>query len=398
MSKILLVEKSYDETTESYKKLSHYFKEYGEFFCNVMTPAQKAQKFALYAPDENIPGFTGTLSSAIWQADLVFTNIDESFKNYGSKLKLTDIFDRLYKDRTTNKEDSGMLSCQYREIKSGLIHDSAILYVNVCELTKKLNDTYRDYASPSQSSTPTNSTPDLLMQTPNTHGKIFQSVNKMVISNKISKLYAQYIHSVSDYISYRESIKQCNQEITEYTHSHHINLNRIDDTIFQNFLTIILPKVCKNISQLGQEIIDQANIFQSKIDQINFEADFKEYINVSKLSFKDIKAPRFEPYKFRSPFASPNQIYIQRIKVNYFPIGNAVALSDFDPETKNEVKLTKGKPVYLMEKEPRNGWMLVMTLPLAKIGFVPFSYLKILSDNLELNNENMFNKNKLIKV
>lgn len=390
MTKTLNIEKSFNETTENYEKFSIFFKECGECFCNIMNSTDKAKTFALFSPEENISGFTGTLSSAIRQADLVFTNIDESFKNYGKQLKLSDVFGHILNDRKAYKEESGMLSNKYREIKSGLINDSAVLYVNVCGLIKKLNETYRDYSSSSS----TSSNNDNLIQPQSSHGSILQSMNKMVVSNKMTKLYAQYMHNVSDYISFREKIKLCNQEITQYNHDHHTNLNKIDDTLFQNFLTIILPKLCKNISQLGQEFIEQANLLQSKINKIDFEYDFKDYVYNSDLTFKDIIAPRFEPYKFTSPFASPDQIYIQKHHMNYFPVGVAVPISDFQPETQNEVPLIKGKSVYLMEKEPRKGWILVMTLPLAQIGFAPISFLKILTDNITLSKDQIFIRRK----
>lgn len=385
MSKALDIEKPYNETTENYEKISIFFKQSGECYCNILNSAEKEKKFS---NDEKMPGVNEAFNMATKQIELVFTNIDEAFKTYGKTLKLSEVFEQLFQNRNIYKEESGTLSNKYYEIKSGLIKDSAVLYVNVCEIIKKLNDIYRDSASSPAS------TDDNIIQPQNSHGSIFQNMNKMVVSSKISKLYSQYMHNISNYISYRESIKLCNQEIADYNQVHYANLDRIDITMFQSLLRVVFPKVCNSLNQLGQEIIEQANQFHSKIDQINFENDFKAFISNSNITFKDIKVPQFEPYNFTSPFAVPDQVYIQRHSINYFPVGTAVALSDFTPESPNEVPLVKGKSIYLMEKEARKGWILVMTMPLAKIGFVPFSYLKITSCDINLNQDQILNRKK----
>lgn len=384
MSKELNIEKSFNETTENYEKLSAFFKQCGESYCNVLNSEDKEIKIPILQLNQETSSVKGTLNFAILRAHFVFTNIDEAFKNYGKILKLSEVFDHLRKNRDACKEESGMLSNKYRKIKSDFIKDSAVLYVNVCELIKKLNETYRDYASSSST--------DNIIQPQNSHGSIFHNMNKMVISNKMSKLYSQYLHYVSNYISYRESIKLCNQEITDFNIVHHSNLSKIDESLFQNFLIICLPKVCKGLFELGQNIIEQASNLQEKVNQINFEYDFKDYIHDSNFTFKDIDAPVFKPYNFTSPFAAPDQLFIPRHCINYFPIGIAVALSDFTPKSQNEVDLIKGKSVYLMEKETRKGWMLVMTIPLTKIGFVPFSYLKVITYDINLNQDKILNR------
>jgi hypothetical protein len=129
------------------------------------------------------------------------------------------------------------------------------------------------------------------------------------------------------------------------------------------------------LKRLGDAVACAGRALRQVATTIDFPCDFTEFVRQEDLKWVDVSPPPFERFKFASRFACPDVIVIERFTIVYFPVGMARAKADFTPEAPDELVLTKGTVVWLMQ-QPKEQWVLAMAKVREQSGFVPTAFVE----------------------
>ena len=211
------------------------------------------------------------------------------------------------------------------------------------------------------------------------HGK------KSASTKNVTTVWSQYCQALGDFLAEREALKISTDSLEMKMVTHCEQIEETETEMREQLCSKVFVPVVAGVQQMGQAI-------KSVADQIgrncvcDIDADLK-LLRQKGIRFCDDELPKFKRHEFSSVYYMPERMVIPQFKVEYFPMGAAVAKADFTPQDENEVPLEKGRTVYLMEPvEADQPWTMVMTCGWRRIGFVPSAYLDVAAGKIAVVN------------
>ena len=198
------------------------------------------------------------------------------------------------------------------------------------------------------------------------HSNLLESTSKIneFIATKSSKsplakrvltnLWLNYSKCLADYLPEREALKLSTDEMESATSSYINNINNNEKEVKVNLCQTVLRSYMFKIGLLVHSLQKTSNELKESCSKVDFESDFKCFTIKSNFHMFDVGYPKFKRFQFSSRFTMPDKTYIQKFKLNYFPVLAGVAKADFKSDSQNEILLKKGKRIYLMEKPKEN--------------------------------------------
>lgn len=305
----------------------------------------------------DVPGFPGTLFDCAEKAVAALDDIHGHYKSFSDFIASEEILNLngILSERIRNKETEEMKVSEIEEKDKVLVSNTFSLHSNLLDSTNKINDFV--------------------------HAKSAKSaaVPKRVLTN----MWQSYSKCLADYLPEREALKLSTDEM-ELATSNYINaVNNYEKEVKANVCQTVLRSYMFKIGLLVHSLQKTSNELVESCSKINFESDFKDYTVKANFKTFDIEYPKFKRFQFSSRFTMPDKTYIQRFKLNYFPVLAGVAKADFKSDSQNEIVLKKGKRIYLMERPTENmNWILSLCGGWAQFGFVPFSHVEVIDKRI----------------
>ncbi|OHT04780.1 hypothetical protein TRFO_06229 [Tritrichomonas foetus] len=323
---------------------------------------QSASKFTQIKiplnPEDTIPGLPGTLMDVTTALFNMFSKSQMVFQTYTTNV-VTGPLMNLRVIKSERESDKKMIDGTVHTSESfdkHLLQRMITQQRALMDSINKLND-YAD-KNPTCKTTPTNSQ-----------------------RSKVTSLWQNYIQNLGKFLAERQSLKISASDLERKLSSKKSFLETSEADRRKAFYTTVMCNLSETIGQISTEISKVRTEFENSLKLLNFNSDFKTFSTCHKLNFYDFPRPKFERFKFSSQFTQPDQFYIPRFKLDYFPLYAGVALGDFTPESPNEIPLVKGKRVYLMEEVTHN-WVLAMNPSWCQIGFIPSTYVNVVGTQL----------------
>ena len=300
--------------------------------------------------DETIPGSPGTL-------------LDLATALYSACSKLQSSFHVIYNDIANNEMRKLKGIIAQREADKAIVDE-----------TLKTSESFDKH---------------LMTRTMTQHKNVMDSVAKMnefveknpnvrnnmagAAKTKLPSLWQAYQQNLGQFMSDRQCLKISATDLEQKMSSHLSYLDSCEqdrrkelNDVMQGILN--KANIIPTVDAIREELVQASN-------WVDFRKDFIRNADTHKIAFFDMPKPKFERFKFSNQFTQPDRFYIPRFRLDFFPIAAAVAIKDFEPESQNELRLVKGKRVYLMETQTQD-WVLVMSPSWCQIGYVPLSHIK----------------------
>ncbi|KAH0794742.1 hypothetical protein GPJ56_001289 [Histomonas meleagridis] len=360
-SKKEIVDSKFESGTKEYNLVVKICEQTIELFKKYGQPSFDLQQ-SRYNPqsvEDYIPGYPGSLFDAVWQISITMESIHAAYTNFATSFKSEELLtlkDTLEKRQKT-KSISDMRVNSSEDIDKQLVSSTFTYHTQLLDATNKIND----YVSKA----------------------VAQKTSKSSMKRTLTNLWQNYTKFLSDFIPSREALKFSTDEIESAT-SHHINsINECEVKAKSDICQKVFKPYLEKVGVLVQSIQVTARKLRELSSKIDFDSDFNSFAKTASFRFVDVEAPKFERFKFSSRFTMPDRIYIPKFKFIYFPLLAAVAKADFEPESKDELPLRKGRRVYLMEAvSAESDWVLALSCGWGKIGFVPTSFIEVIGDKL----------------
>lgn len=215
------------------------------------------------------------------------------------------------------------------------------------------------------------------------HGK------KSVSVKNVTAVWSQYCQALNDFLAEREALKISTDSLEMKMVKHCEQIKENEREMREEMTKRVFVPVVAGIQQMSHAIKAVADTIDRNC-VCDIDADLK-LLRQKGIRFCEDELPKFKRHEFSSVYYMPERMVIPQFKVEYFPLGAAVALANFTPADDNEVPLVKGRRVFLMEPVGEDQpWTMVMTCGWGKIGFVPTAYLSVTRGKLAVVNRATF--------
>ncbi|OHT03208.1 hypothetical protein TRFO_29522 [Tritrichomonas foetus] len=220
--------------------------------------------------------------------------------------------------------------------------------------------------------------------------KDIQKYNK-IVNEKIAKGHCRTVTALDVYKNVKgirkgvdkpEIISAANQNLNEYKTHVELLKNDIKKRILQ--IKMLVEEMKKNNAQFEYNMKNLGySLFKNVQNVIKFEDDFRLFLGTYKIVRYDIQCHSFIPIDMKHPvFAQVSTSPAINVAIPpIYPIAMAYVNSNFVGKYENELTLTKGKIVLLMEPTDQN-WVLVMNPFTRATGFAPSKNLVVIGDAL----------------
>ncbi|KAH0788373.1 Variant SH3 domain containing protein [Histomonas meleagridis] len=152
------------------------------------------------------------------------------------------------------------------------------------------------------------------------------------------------------------------------------NLEEISQTFLQRENTFhdLFIWVSDSYQDLCTKLLESINNIRTAVDNVNFESDFKAFINDNSIFRQEVIGEDFEPFDTSGPaFEGTDTSFSIEISMDY-PIGLANVIHDHRADGTNEISCKAGKNILILE-EPTYPWVYVMNPRTRVKGFIPSS-------------------------
>jgi hypothetical protein len=135
-------------------------------------------------------------------------------------------------------------------------------------------------------------------------------------------------------------------------------------------------QISAGLGRLAEQFKAHSVALTGSSKQVDFTKDFREFVKRADFRFIDISPSPFDRFKFTSRYAVPDVINIERFTMPHLPLYIARVIADFTGEDRDELSVTTGQVIYLMQN-PRDQWVFAMQRPFGICGFVPTNFVRI---------------------
>lgn len=218
---------------------------------------------------------------------------------------------------------------------------------------------------------------------------VASSHGKKVSTKNLTAAWNQYCQALDKFMGEREALKLSTDNLELKMVRHAEDVAEMDRVVMDRARAGVLTPIVACMHELQKELARVAVQLEDSTKLCNADSDVASMNNG--IRFCDDALPEFKRYEFKSPYYKLDRMALPPFKVEYFPVGAAVARADFTPVGESEVPLEKGRRVFLMEAmRSEQPWTMVMTCGWRRIGFVPTAYLDKTRGRLAAVNRNGF--------
>lgn len=146
-------------------------------------------------------------------------------------------------------------------------------------------------------------------------------------------------------------------------------------------LTDLFMWVADIYAEIGKQLIANSERLNLYIGQMDYKADFTNYVSRSKLARYDIKDFKFRPFDTSGPAFDGINPSVPRSISFFSPLYFAQIIHSYNADGENELTCQKGKCLLLME-EPEMNWVYSMNPKTRRYGFVPKNCFKVVGNKL----------------
>ena len=205
-----------------------------------------------------------------------------------------------------------------------------------------------------------------------------QDKKKKVKSSSVHKALKKLLKIRNSGVNHEETVKaalHCSQAIISGVSQMQNNL----ETVLMLLDQLYTLKMDANYNVMNR-ISSLSSTINATVQTHYFENDFCDLILQKRLIRYDIIPEPFVPVDFNHPVFSEMQIscVMEVPSLEIYPIAIAKAIHSFTPEYSNEISVSKGKFVYLLE-DLSNEWVFIQNPYTRTRGYAPSSHFEIVS-------------------
>lgn len=353
------ITQNYQSISDEYNAIENILSKNAEIGLQLGNSSSKFTQIKIpQSPEETIPGIPGTLLDSTNSMINALTRLQAVFQKYSADMAMNELYKlkSIKAERESNMEmiDSNLDNSE--SFDNYFIERAMSQHKLVNEAVAKLNEYIEKNPAPKKKSI-------------------------LPLKTSLPSLWLSYTDKLGKFNAERQSFKLSSNDLENKMSSNKLFITDNEQTAYKSVLNNVIVPLSSHLGDIAPGIRNVINEFEKSLSWLKFPSDFKAFAQTHHISYCDIPLPTFERFKFSSQFTQPDQSVVPRFQMNYYPLYAAVALANFQPESRNEINLFKGHRIYLME-EPNQNWVLAMNPSYGKIGFIPSSYVKIVGKKL----------------
>lgn len=354
-----IINQNYQNISDEYNIIENILSKNAEYGLQLGNSSSKFSPIKIpQTPEETLPGIPGTLLDTTNYMINALARLQGVFQKFSTDMAMNELYQlrSIKSERDSNKEMIDNNLDNSESFDKHVIERAISQHKIVNDAVAKLNEYVEKNPTP-------------------------QKKGVSPLKSKLPSLWLSYFEKLGKFNAERQTFKLSSNDLEHKMSSNRLFFNDNEETAFISTSNRVIKPLSEHLGEIAPGIHSVIVDFEKSLNWLKFPSDFKQFSQTHRISYGDIPLPTFEPFKFSSQFTQPDQSFVPRFQMDYFPLHAAVVLANYQAESRNEISLIKGKRVYLMEN-PNQNWVLAMNPYFGKIGFIPSSYVKIVGKKL----------------